>query len=379
MASSVVLFALFVWISSLLFFQRPYLLKSQPAGTVLSAQFHINKYTAPLFEKTFRSTPLITNRGLTFGDLSSHIKGDLALFIGENGEMSVSIHASRENLPVEILDSHRITVQEVGQDIYLLSSNLVPLEENDGFPIVNNLFSQPKQHGTLWVKSVGIGSILNENNAYSVKFPSFSAEKRSLGLSENTILYSSLSQLPVFDPSDQWSLPKFSEILVSKDAEQLDYITVHRPEIPQDEVKSILARSTSFFEPTSFETELPDGSDIEYLRVDPSSVSIEELVIDGRKVLKSESSNTSLYALSENGETYFSTSENLLRTSLFQKEDNEACPTDLFYANIHELEQLVHPAYLWRTPGAFSLLSKAFPVVFIESNSYSTFLRSCQN
>ncbi|MBI4591934.1 hypothetical protein HY733_00605 [Candidatus Uhrbacteria bacterium] len=280
-----VVFRLGTW-----WFNRGAILSLAPTDTILAAELHLNQQTRSFLSDWLAGIPLISDRELELEDLSPYIHGDLAIFVTKNGDRSVAIRTSKDELPTDLLTQYGILIQEQGPFVFL-SSTLVPISDNASLvhrPFLPSLgkiwlgrivFPDVEIAGNLFVSDHEVRLELRTPQKTTAEFKII--ENASLALAgltwgeEGTPL-DGLKRLT----QDSLLLREEAHMsIVMRVGEQgLETLVVLRDlEMDSTLIIDELERIGAIARPFLVTETLPDGSNFKEIFVQPESISVEEI------------------------------------------------------------------------------------------------------
>ena len=361
----IVLLAFTVFLADLLsslWFTRASLLQAAPVGTNIAIIFTANKKTLPVIEDLLYTTPLISNRALTLHDLAPSIHGQFALFINQDGHRSIAFRSKKADVPIEMIEAHKIVIQEVGSSTVLLSEKLVAIDEMIKTPRIRRGLPSGNQFVAEVFLTEKDSSLLlfsqDEELLLSTKTKD-DTEPLQRPLPANTIAH---LQLPaktedieniLHQALYQWIEPLHTDsskklfqqlftnpglIVLANNQESLDILAEFYQPLTQEQVFSILSSISSIQSVQLKSRNLQDGTTMREFTVDPDAQTIEKRTIMGKEVFSARSKSDQEYFFSVSNTTLFSTNQYLLESWL-NNEENEDVLT-ICDANISGLSLL---------------------------------------
>ncbi len=311
-------------------FSRSELLIATPNDTQLILEFHATPRYQPSIQTLFQTTPLISNRSITLTDLLPSMRGKFAIFVLNNGSTAVALKTKKELLPTELLDAHRIVVQDISPSVFLLSEKLLPVSpiKPKGSLLswmVPDLFGT--RIGTIRLPKEDVfGSINLSESTLKLTLANLIFTPLKHSLPTETTSYLSTQVLPntvidaLLDNSTNADLLKqaFSNqswVFLTKHNESKGVLIWSENPLVFDR-EQLMKQLSANLNPSILEKTLQDGSIIKEIVINPDLGSIEEVTIQGKLFLHSKSEKGEEFYLSKDGELLFANNEIDLRSFL---------------------------------------------------------------
>lgn len=327
-----------------LWFTRNTVFAAAPENTQFAVQLLINKKTMPILEPIFSSIPLISNRSLSLKDVQKFTQGEIGWFFHEDGTRSVAIRAKKSDLPMKLLDSNQIAVQQIKPKVFLLSEKLQPVKGirsrrsfGSLLPTIGRRLGQFNEKGqkTSAIVARKDKITLNLNNKIE-KVNTFNTQKVQEG---TTIVMS----LPIFEerigsmfqtlfPDKEMLdsiLSKNGLVMIDKNNE---FLVVSDVNLDEKQRVIFLQTMLALKNPQIIKKQLVDNTETQEFVSDPSLVSVEEKTIEGNVFLKASINEAKSYYLSKSSVFLLSNSEEKLRN--WANNDQNAKMLKLCDANV---------------------------------------------
>lgn len=395
---------LFVWFWSL-WLTRNTVQQAAPEDTRAMIQLLVNKKTAPVLEKTLRHVPLITNRDLTYSDISPYIYGEFGWFFHEDGTSSVAIRSRKSVLPNALFDAKHLVVQQITPTLFLLSEKLQP---------VSGLRARREMTGLLPSFSARLGTYLETNNRV-LQTITYSRQGIKIGLPNEeknaqmfeldrvandailVLLLPVLANTETLDPMikifslfvdpflqsididfihDLFNNP--GVLIVSGDQAQFFLLQTDQT-VNLDTRMNLLRTSLALQSVKIQDLTLPDGSLAHEFFADPSLIPVEERTIEGKSFLRAVEGEKEFFA-SKDGDLILSNSDQLMRTWLNPTEKTAMlmpCDTNSGFIQPRKLLESTSSSTQSFHSSLFQILSRNFSFVGLNSRNSSRTIHLC--
>ena len=391
-----VLFTFFfiVWRFTIIWFTRDALFAAAPDSTILAIQLQITPKTFQILENTLKNLPLISNRNLDIYDLASLTKGEIAIFVLENWEYAVAIRTDKEQLPIAVFNSYEITHQRVGDDIFLLSRSLLPI---NGIKSKVNYPFFPRF--STWLGRIEMprdsvsGSVIWHDKNIEIHIKSPASEKLTKNPLQTSMLHVfnlnwNKEHLPLLSSFYQNQTSQFidfllnsDEVLIGKNPNGTTQILIssdNNLNWSNEQIIGLLKSVGSYLSPKTEGKILKDGTTAKEILLSPQSIIIEKFDVLGHSMMKIITDNgLNVYGGLINNKIVFSTSDVLLQN--YFDPQTTSCSGNSALVDpkslLSEMQQnSYHPQF-----NVFLTLFERITTISIEEKKYSTIVRLCQN
>ena len=311
-----------------------------PEGTSAVILLSPTQETWPKILEDFGDIPLLSHRSLTLSDIAPYLEGPFSFFFLKNGETAIGFK-THPSLPISLFHEYGISSQpypEKDQTFTLLSKGtqkMITLEHDQ-----KPFFLTPKI-GTLtfFEKNTPsfVGTIRLDPKGYRLQTPSSSPATLpkiswpetiigaiQFSSSPKTILLPLFSFLSSF--SESFGSLSSGTILFAQNNNSLETLLSLKQEDLQD-ISTVLRLFGAIQNPILKKQQLPDKTPITEKRIDPSEVSLEEIVLTGIPVLRTKTSSGTLFGVQTEQTILFATGERILSFWL-HKDEKEKIPFD---------------------------------------------------
>lgn len=352
----------------------------------------------------------VSDRALTLQELAPYSAGELIIYIDTTGRRSIGIRATETQIPHALLDAYGITVQSAKNGIALLTDRARPTEQ------IKLRRSSPwigfGRIGTIYVRGERTwetGIITAHKNGWDVRLPKQPLPKNQFAeLPEGTIAFLATPVLTtdievsgvtermesILAPFDLPSLDIFGKELLKNKGGII--ITEHQSHfsfllggqgagVGEDGWRKTLLAAAAFRHPKTQPWLLPDGTKAQEIRVDPSTITLEERTILGTKVMQARPTPTEtlLLALQTDGRYAFSDDESLLSAWLGQKTSSPSPDTvcamghPSAYIDLQKLYRVSESDLTFHLPSTLRDLSQTFRTVSLKKHLFSSVFQLC--
>ena len=396
-----VIFASFVllWVFAKVWFTSDTLSVAAPESTVAMLRFTPNQKTWDDLSSLLKNTALISNRGLTINDIQDITQGEFALFFQEDGTYSLAIRSNQSDLPQELLDSQHISVQKISDKIFLFSEKLMPISGLQKSSQNKRLFFHignqniGSAHFVLSEKESISGPILLSDEELIITLPSADIDALDLNtIPENTIAVLSTPVWPNYElfsiandigssieSSDDSSLSELIEsfsqekgvILLANTNKQMSFLISKEASSVTEQLVQTFKTLASLQNPTISTWTLNDGSQVQELSIDPSSIALETLTISGIQTYRYPvNEGAYLYLSQKDDESILSNNEDLLRFWLVKEHEavEKKIPLDshYLYLDLDRFSELFTQSNTFRQSSIVYQLQTIFSSLGIE-------------
>lgn len=394
-----------LWFSTL-WFTRDTIYHAAPTGTQIAMRFFLNNSTSKSIFTLFENIPLISSRAITLEEIKPFIHGEFAIFINENGSYSVAIRTDKDHLPNSLFDSQNITYKSISNSIVLLSNKI---ESIDGLPIIKSLLPPFYNPSKKWIGELVTSSAKKRNFVFSTKsqfeiyLPKITQSQTSFNnIPDNTIAYLSL---PVSTPEQsnnsinaflpminhtfddgflnilQNIMQKNGSILLTQNDNNLNYfikteqIDNKHPIDLSKTLQSIIALKSPIIKKSSLE----DGSIIHEIVIDPDSINVEQITVQGIQVKKVNIQNKILMTGILNNALFLTNSEEMIKNALIndKKSKNTICEGNLAGFSIKEIQNISDSHKIFLNPNVLDIVSERFSYIGYKNNRFSSQINLC--
>ncbi len=358
-----------VWRGSATLLSRATIFSTAPDGTVAAVYLQINDETGPYIDTLLQSVPLISNRSIELKDIVEETRGDVAIFLTENGQRSLAIRSNTEALESLSLEGIGVTIQQHGPFL-LLSETLVSISGIDislskpFFPSFSKTWV-----GGVWVQGYGQGDIRVNNQGVEVAFETEKQQTSETVLMNDMIAHALLNNQNINTPplSYEEIFPYFGQIEEVIIRENGILISLEQGTLDENDLTSQLQEITALNNPSTLTKIMIDGSSYDELQIDPTLITVEEISIGGVRVFRSGT----LLGLLQDGRAIISTSQQLVE-AFVKPEESEAnlCTNASIVVRPQSLLESISSVHYdpRLTPLAFI---DRFSVIYLEKNKYS--------
>ncbi|MBU0646482.1 hypothetical protein KJ611_03345 [Patescibacteria group bacterium] len=302
------LLTVLAYCASFWWFSRQTISEIVPDGTIAIIRLAPDRNTWPIIEKNLLNIPLITGKSLTISDLVGFAQGEVAIYIQNDGNMSVGIRGSLNTLPRDELDAQGIVVREIGPNHLFLANQIMPfsttqLKRGWNLPNIPFMF-ETKLLGQILILNDPLirGDIYGDGNNLEISLPKSDLTAlpwktipedvfgiMSTPFLTNFSVHSNLPVYPLIEEFDQ-NLASFTRIfeqnielvMLSNDEDGVGFlISSYQDENDPEMHKKLIKLSAALHSPRISDFVLSDNSTAQEISVDPAAISVEELVIAG--------------------------------------------------------------------------------------------------
>lgn len=382
-------------------FSRDMLSAAAPEGTAAMVRFTPTRGTWDDLDALLDGIPLISNRPATIRDIR-FVRGEFALFIGDDGHRSLGVRARREDLPQALFDAYGITVQEVSPASFLLSDRL---ESVSGLHAGRSLvlpplpWSEMRRLGTVRLPDAPIGTLYASAQRIEVRFPSMDLPTTTLRPSDGMVGYIATPLLP--NTGIEWMKPPFTSMVTPLQGPDIPMISrwtsgpgvvalrqdggyllavegdSFGPLAPKDLIRTIAALRTPILTPWV----LQDGTRTRELRADPSQAAIETAVVAGHEVFSTPiGPQESLFATKTPERVILTNARDLLESMTSPMEDgaDDPCTGNVSYLHLPSMLLSTPPSYDAPYPSITSELARLFPNISVNNSWMQTKIILCR-
>lgn len=393
------------WISTL-WFTRDTVYAAAPENTVMAVRLFVSGKKGEAVESMIKNFPLISNRSVTFSDLSQYISGEFVLFLNADGSRSVALREGKKTLPRTLLDSQSITVQPVRNGIVLLSeknevlkpmslrTKIIPGLSYPGHQWIGELVETNQPHRSF---------IYAAKNRILITLPGMQPTSSDFKhIPKDTIAYLSNPLLPnttkdfldpflplmqsIVDPRFLGHLStlatKQSQVILTKDAQGIGFFLSTKESDTKNSINNeqALRAISALNAPKIQETFLNDGSSIRELIANPDSISVEQITLLGTQVNRIQINGTDILAGSTKKNGIFLTNrENLFRTQEEgNKSFNKICSGNVAGINLQALVDMQNQHTHTPNTNPIWLFTQNFSSIGVKINWFSTSIHLCK-
>lgn len=402
----VVIGIIIVWLSTL-WFTRDSIYRAAPTGTQMTARFFLKNSTSESISYLFNNIPLISSRALTLNDLKPYIHGEFAVFINENGSYSLAIRTNKKHLPISLLNSQHITQKPISNSIVLLSNKI---ESVNGLHLKKSLFPPFYNPTKKWIGELVTSTTKKRNFLFSTK-SQFEIHLPKIKQSQvyfsnvpnNLIAYLSLPVLTDTQPNNAITvflpmiytvfnegfldmlkniIQKNSLIILSSDENGIGYfikteLTNNKHSI---DLTAILQSLVALKSTKIKQSPLEDGSMIQEIALDPDSIDVQQITIQGIQVKKVNNNNETIMTGLANNMFFITNREELLKNSLLneKKINNVTCGGNLGLFSIKKLKEISNTHQNYLNANILDLFSDKFSYIGLKNNRISSQINFCR-
>lgn len=395
------LFFFFLWTGLQMLWKNHALLSFIPEESKIVISLEISQKNWPSLLKDFGSIPLLKNQFLTLSDLAPFIKGNLALYVLDDGQRVVAFRSSKTIFPKDLFDSSGLVIQSLENSFFFVSTK--PLKITNYSPKFFFSF-KPTLGKILLLKDKEkpfLGTVQKKETGYRIDIPSLGTQPlkkmvwpdtfvaassfSALDTQQKTQIFSSFFEKS-FDMLKEDSLAPFFEdsgtVVFAEDNNNLQTLLSFSKKDKKDET-FFLKLFGALQNPQIKTTALPDGSLQREIFINPEQISIEQMVLSGTPVSHVKTQNE-LFSTTKENELIFSTNKDLL--SFWIKKDQEK--NDLKQKNVCQKNQIgfirLHKAkkYLLegkktKYPSLFLFLEPVFQEISLQKGKTKDALFLC--
>lgn len=397
----VFVFGLFcAWRLATLAFSLPTIASVAPAGTSSFLHLPYSQTSAAELSALLDGIPLISDRSLTSQELMSWSRGELAVFLHEDGSRSVAIRASLDLLPQQLLDAYGLTAQESGNFV-LLSETLLPISGIDArsqapfFPSLSTAWL-----GTFWgteettiqLLSTTSGILLQEETQ---KQPvSAAAHNSNHELSLDLLPFSFSDDIPAgfhrfygdlyqqfstsTTPFSSLSPESVSIISRFEDTSELLFVLNGVEGSISDALLVEMQLLGALMRPSLVSRQHSDSTSYQELLVRPDLVSVEEFSLLGSLGYRVQGSgDTQLLALVHDESVLVTDSMNLLEDYVTLEHEAFSCSGNLGHMNPATLLSQVQLSTYSGEYAVIHQIFSQFSLISVENEKYSRIIQLC--
>ncbi|MBI4713764.1 hypothetical protein HY771_01065 [Candidatus Uhrbacteria bacterium] len=392
LSAFILISVLFFMHVSTLWFTRNTVFVAAPEGTQFAIQLNLNQKTLPAISKILDTIPLISNRHFTLKDVQSFTKGEIGWFFSEDGQSSLAIRAKKTDLPSKILDANQIIVQQVGQNVFLLTDKLQPVSGIKSRRSFSSFIPSFKQKlGQYYEQGQKIRNIYTNKEGITIPLSNKSVKNifDIKDLQENTYIaiktpVVSAMSIDIYQslfPDTDLFRSFFTEngFILMKDIENPKFLIVSEAKMEEKKRIEFLQTAIALKNPTIITKTLPDNTQTQELVSDPSLISVEEKIIEGKEFLRVSNNQESLFE-SKSEQIILSNDEETIRNWL-KKDDKQKmlkfCNANVAFISLSELIKTNSFTTQFYTNDTLRFLASRFSVASIEKGWNSTKFHLC--
>lgn len=352
----------------------------------------------------------ISDRALTLRTLASYSAGEIIIYVDKTGRRSAAIRTKESQIPHTLLDTYGIAVQASGSGLIVLTDRLRPTEKIS-LPRPSPWIGRGRI-GVIYLKTDGdweAGTITASKEGWSIRLPRQSLPKNQLsrlptgtvaflatpvstteieisGVTERMESILAPFELPSLDLFGKELLKNEGGIAIVKHENTFAFLLGGKgANLGEAEWGNILRAAAAFQHPKTQPWTLSDGTKAEEIRVDPSTVTLEERTVLGSKVLQARPTPTEtlLLALQTDGRYALSNNESLLMDWLGQKsaehQTERTCERGhpSAYMDLETLYAFSSSDLTFHQPNLIRDLSQTFHTVALKNNWFSSVFLLC--
>ncbi len=379
-----------------------------PEGTVVVLHLNLSHFSWDDANRAFRNVPLVSNRPLTIDDIRPFTRGELSLFIDEDGTRSVAIRSSKKDLPTRLTDSLGIIAKDMGKGVYLLSDRpLARMDWNPPHVWLSSLHSPFSSHiGSIHLLGADgmSGAVYASKEELSVRLPKQRLSKLSWRhIPEGTIAAMSTPALPNADISgvsmamdavlSSYQTPSVSNIssqilaksgmaILTHDGNAFHFLIISDDSsFTRDQQRKMIQVAAALQTPRIEAFQLPDTSTAKEIIVDPSYSTVEEITIAGTLVSRTSTSEGGYFYLANKDETFaISDDQSLVEFWLASKNPSKkiaACHANSLFLNVRSMMATSATFLSARSLNTLNQLGNQFSIIGVEEKWLHTVIHSC--
>ncbi|MFH1405294.1 MAG: hypothetical protein ABIH21_04335 [Patescibacteria group bacterium] len=331
-----------------MWFTRNTISNITPENTWITLRFTPNQFTWGTISDILANTAIITDRDITINDLKPYINGEFALFIKKDGSTSIAIRSQQKQIPREILDSNSIFSDESKNSGTVLLSNKQEQTYEAKFskPWFYFIPTWSKKLGTVYISDDNFhtkGLILQDKSNFIIRISGKSIlEKQSEKNITEEIASFSLNTLLLSNSSIPDLFQKLKTIVINNNDSLGVLLEFDKNLISNNQLQEII---NQYSLQQSIKTKnwlLPDGTIAKEMLTNVSSISEEEIVVNGKSLIKIQpSTNSELLMYNNETTTVLSNNENLI--GLYLENPNrtktKSCKGNIGHINIEGFDK----------------------------------------
>lgn len=352
----------------------------------------------------------VSDRSLTIRALAPYSAGEIIIYADKTGRRSAAIRTQENQIPHALLDTYGIAVQASGNGLAVLTDRVRPTEKRS-LPRPTPWLGLGRI-GSIYLKSAegwDAGVITTNKNGWSIRLPRQSLPKNQFsqlptgtvaflatpvstteveisGVTERMESILAPFELPSLDLFGKELLKNEGGITIVTRENTLAFLLGGKgTSLGETEWGNVLRAAAAFQHPKTQPWTLSDGTNAEEIRVDPSTVTLEERTLLGSKVLQARPTPTEtlLLALQTDGRYAFSNDEALLMAWLGQKPEESnatgACERSRpsAYADLETLYAFSGTDLNFHQPNLVRDLSQTFRAVSLKNSWFSSVFLLC--
>lgn len=391
--------------TSSLWINRNTVFAAAPDGTQSAVHFLLNKSTQPILTKTLGTIPLISNRDITFEDITPFTHGEFALFLNEDKTRSLAIRTTQQEIPSQIFDAKHIVVQEIKPNVLLLSEKLQPVSGLKVHTSLHNLLpSFSSTLGSYFEKGFkNTTKISFSESEISIEIPKeskISSLKQIAKVPNNTFLVLSTPVLSMSesiqsltqafsgltDPLLKEPLEKIfvnisqnNGLFALSNSEESSFYISSDYQPSQEERAHFVQTILAIKHPNTKALSLADGSKITEFISDPSLISLEERTIEGKVFLHATTGISSLF-ISKNDGFILSNSEDSIREWIQPSEESKTamlCHANIGFMKISDVFNSENYSLEYYSNDLLYQLSTRFQSIGLRALKNKSFITLC--
>ena len=295
-----------------------------PDGTIAAITLSPTQETWPNILEDFGDIPLLSHRPFTLSDIAPYLHGPFSFFFLDGGETAIGFKTT-DSLPHTLFQAYGLFLQPYPEKMpafFLLSTKtqtFITLDQDQ-----KPFFLTPKIGTmTFFTKNTPsfVGSIHFNQKRYRIQTPpSFLETLPKIAWPETIVgaMHVSPSSQTVFPllsllPALEDLFHPFSSgiLLFAKNDSSFETLLSLKKE-NLDDTSTILRLFGAIQNPLFKKQSLPDGTQTTEIRIDPSEISIEEIVLTGIPVFRAKTSTRTLFSAKTEQNILFATGEEIL-------------------------------------------------------------------
>lgn len=374
-----------------------------PDGTAAVVHLILTQNTYERLIRDFGQVTLVSGRHLTLQDLKNFNCKEAAVFLLEDGTMAVAVRISEANLPRALFDAYGITSQPLNSRAFLLSHTILPIPKkgktfwNFRPPLSSQIADIRIKTEADWENT----ALLKTSYGYSIKLKHSGLIASGIPNDERVIASGMLTPGSTEELNRLWivldrllapigllstdqiaqKISNFGASFVFRTADtSTDALLALKNGAETFDPKSFVRTIAAFKQPQTRSLALPDGTSAEEIFIDPSSVVVEEIILEGNPAFRARIGEGSVLAIESGQDFILGTSEEILSFWLkkAEKTDTSICSRNSAILIRPQLfMNLMTATADFETQNVFADITQHFSQISLNVGQFSDSLRLC--